>query len=223
MTRYKRVGMIRKVILRRFKRFQEETFPLPGHIVFAGPNNTGKTTVLQAIALAAAVTYVPARFRAPRWVSVAASLTVAAVVAGNAVLGSRLQDWARNGWTGHDAIEIEMKSNLKTIAQQLTQMRRKGVPADGPESQRAAPPFELPVGSLPNLEVAARANARRPRLNEIKGIVPSLLDLPGGCSFAPRCRFATEQCRAAYPPLEQHRPGHWVACWHAERLLGEVA
>jgi oligopeptide/dipeptide ABC transporter ATP-binding protein len=79
------------------------------------------------------------------------------------------------------------------------------------------------LGSLPNLEVAARANARRPRLNEIKGIVPSLLDLPQGCSFAPRCRFATEQCRAAYPPLEQHRPGHWVACWHAERLLGATA
>lgn len=42
--------MIRKVILRRFKRFSEETFEFPGHIVLAGPNNTGKTTVLQAIA-----------------------------------------------------------------------------------------------------------------------------------------------------------------------------
>ena len=40
--------MIRKVILRRFKRFADETFEsLPGHIVLAGPNNTGKTTVLQ--------------------------------------------------------------------------------------------------------------------------------------------------------------------------------
>lgn len=42
--------MIRKVTLRRFKRFTEETFEFPGHIVLAGPNNTGKTTVLQAIA-----------------------------------------------------------------------------------------------------------------------------------------------------------------------------
>ena len=32
--------------------------------------------------------------------------------------------------------------------------------------------------------------------------------LPQGCSFAPRCGFATDQCRAAFPPLEQHRPGH---------------
>ena len=42
--------MIRKVTLRRFKRFDEVTFNIPGHIVLAGPNNTGKTTLLQAIA-----------------------------------------------------------------------------------------------------------------------------------------------------------------------------
>src|SRR6266571_6461050 len=42
--------MISRVIIRRFKRFGEVTFDLPGHVVLAGPNNTGKTTVLQAIA-----------------------------------------------------------------------------------------------------------------------------------------------------------------------------
>jgi predicted ATPase len=42
--------MIRKVTLRRFKRFDEVTFDIPGHIVLAGPNNTGKTTLLQAVA-----------------------------------------------------------------------------------------------------------------------------------------------------------------------------
>lgn len=41
--------MIREVVLRRFKRFEDVTFEFPGHIVLAGPNNTGKTTVLQAI------------------------------------------------------------------------------------------------------------------------------------------------------------------------------
>jgi len=79
------------------------------------------------------------------------------------------------------------------------------------------------LGSLPNLEVAARTDARRARLNEIKGMVPSLANLPRGCSFAPRCGFATVQCRAEYPPLLAHRPGHWVACWHADRLLGDAA
>ena len=42
--------MIRTVRIRGFKRFDEVGFRLPGHVVLAGPNNTGKTTVLQAIA-----------------------------------------------------------------------------------------------------------------------------------------------------------------------------
>jgi peptide/nickel transport system ATP-binding protein len=78
------------------------------------------------------------------------------------------------------------------------------------------------LGSLPNLEVAAKLDTRRARLAEIKGMVPSLMNLPPGCTFAPRCGFASEECRGAYPPLAEHRPGHWVACWHADRLLGSV-
>ena len=42
--------MIRTICIRGFKRFGEVEFQLPGHVVLAGPNNTGKTTVLQAIA-----------------------------------------------------------------------------------------------------------------------------------------------------------------------------
>ena len=42
--------MIHTVRIRGFKRFEEVEFRLPGHVVLAGPNNTGKTTVLQAIA-----------------------------------------------------------------------------------------------------------------------------------------------------------------------------
>ncbi len=76
------------------------------------------------------------------------------------------------------------------------------------------------LAAIPHLDEAARAEPGRNRLNEIKGMVPSLAKLPPGCSFAPRCGFATEQCLAAYPPLEQLRPRHWVACWHADRLMG---
>ena len=79
------------------------------------------------------------------------------------------------------------------------------------------------LDSIPNLDLAARADPSRTRLNEIKGMVPSLFNLPKGCSFAPRCTFASDQCRAAYPKLEQLRPDHWVACWHADRLLGGAA
>ena len=42
--------MIHTVRIQGFKRFDEVEFRLPGHLVLAGPNNTGKTTVLQAIA-----------------------------------------------------------------------------------------------------------------------------------------------------------------------------
>ncbi len=42
--------MIRTVRIRGFKRFDDVEFHLPGHVVLAGPNDTGKTTVLQAIA-----------------------------------------------------------------------------------------------------------------------------------------------------------------------------
>jgi predicted ATPase len=42
--------VIRRLAIRRFKRFDNVEFALPGHVVLAGPNNSGKTTVLQAIA-----------------------------------------------------------------------------------------------------------------------------------------------------------------------------
>src|SRR5438552_13924161 len=41
---------IRRVRIEGFKRFDNVEFVLPGHIVVAGPNNAGKTTLLQAIA-----------------------------------------------------------------------------------------------------------------------------------------------------------------------------
>jgi oligopeptide/dipeptide ABC transporter ATP-binding protein len=79
------------------------------------------------------------------------------------------------------------------------------------------------LGSIPALDTAAHEAAGRARLNEIKGMVPSLHNLPRGCSFAPRCEFATDQCHAAYPPLAEHRPGHLIACWHADKLLADAA
>jgi oligopeptide/dipeptide ABC transporter ATP-binding protein len=79
------------------------------------------------------------------------------------------------------------------------------------------------LGSIPHLDTAARSGDVRPRLNEIKGMVPSLFNLPPGCSFAPRCAHASDQCRAVTPPLEEHRPGHWIACWHADRAMASGA
>ena len=74
------------------------------------------------------------------------------------------------------------------------------------------------LGSIPNLEEVAYIQGERPRLNEITGMVPSLLDLPLGCAFAPRCAFAVEKCHRDYPPLAEVSPGHWVSCWRASEL-----
>ncbi len=76
------------------------------------------------------------------------------------------------------------------------------------------------LGSIPTLDAPPQNNGARTRLNEIKGMVPPLTALPRGCTFAPRCLFATDECHAGYPPLEDHGDGHFVACWHADRLAG---
>jgi len=96
-------------------------------------------------------------------------------------------------------------------------------PADVLFEQPGHPYTKGLLGSIPHLDTAARTDTTRARLNEIKGMVPSLFNLPKGCSFAPRCSFASDQCQARVPALEEHRPGHWIACWHADRLLRGAA
>ncbi|MCY3556646.1 MAG: ABC transporter ATP-binding protein [Gemmatimonadetes bacterium] len=68
------------------------------------------------------------------------------------------------------------------------------------------------------LESAPRINRdKASQLSTIPGTVPSPLNLPEGCAFAPRCRFATEQC-ASDPPVEEVEIGHQARCWHLDRV-----
>lgn len=46
----------------------------------------------------------------------------------------------------------------------------------------------------------------------LSGDVPSPIDLPAGCPFAGRCRYATDKCREEKPALKEVKPGHFVAC-----------
>ena len=46
----------------------------------------------------------------------------------------------------------------------------------------------------------------------LAGDIPSPIDPPPGCAFSTRCRYATEACRAAVPPLREVAPGHLSAC-----------
>ena len=53
----------------------------------------------------------------------------------------------------------------------------------------------------------------------IPGGLPNLAVPPPGCRFAPRCNFATDECRRAQPALRELEPGHKVACIHAEETV----
>ncbi len=64
------------------------------------------------------------------------------------------------------------------------------------------------LGAVPQL-----ANPPHTPLAVIDGQPPDLSERIVGCSFAPRCAFATDVCSIT-PPLEEHEPGHWYACHH---------
>jgi oligopeptide/dipeptide ABC transporter ATP-binding protein len=55
--------------------------------------------------------------------------------------------------------------------------------------------------------------AQRERI-VLAGDVPSPIDKPPGCPFAPRCAYATDVCRTTRPPLVELAPGRDVACHH---------
>jgi peptide/nickel transport system ATP-binding protein len=74
------------------------------------------------------------------------------------------------------------------------------------------------LASMPRLGASLAAGPAAPRLAEIPGTVPSLLEETPGCRFAPRCAFATELCRREAPGFEEKLPGHFAACFHADRL-----
>ena len=48
----------------------------------------------------------------------------------------------------------------------------------------------------------------------LEGDVPSPLQMPSGCAFRTRCRFATEKCAQECPTLTDRGNGHLVACWN---------
>ncbi len=51
------------------------------------------------------------------------------------------------------------------------------------------------------------------RLATIDGQPPSMLDLPRGCRFAPRCKYAMPRCRDTYPDSFDVGVAHTADCW----------
>jgi peptide/nickel transport system ATP-binding protein len=73
------------------------------------------------------------------------------------------------------------------------------------------------LGSVPRLG-ASLMPERLPRLAEIAGTVPSLMEEIPGCPFAARCSFATDVCRREMPPFEEKEAGHYAACFHSDQV-----
>lgn len=69
------------------------------------------------------------------------------------------------------------------------------------------------LGSIPRMDGPARAP-----LIPIVGAPPAMHALPPGCSFAPRCPVAIDDCRTTEPPLTETDPGQAAACIRTAEL-----
>jgi peptide/nickel transport system ATP-binding protein len=72
------------------------------------------------------------------------------------------------------------------------------------------------LGSIPRLDVG-----RRQRLTPIEGNPPSLVHLPPGCPFWPRCPLRIQKCLEVEPallPITGHDPSHTAACHRSEEI-----
>jgi oligopeptide/dipeptide ABC transporter ATP-binding protein len=65
------------------------------------------------------------------------------------------------------------------------------------------------LDAIPHMERTAHSP-----LPVVGGRPPDPTALPPGCSFAPRCGSAADDCLAKVPALIEHAPGHRWACWH---------
>lgn len=65
------------------------------------------------------------------------------------------------------------------------------------------------------LDSVPQPGTKTARLQSIKGEPPNPVDLPPGCSFAPRCARATPECLEEYPAEQEMDNNRFVSCYHA--------
>ncbi|HOP56853.1 MAG TPA: ABC transporter ATP-binding protein [Bacillota bacterium] len=81
----------------------------------------------------------------------------------------------------------------------------------GMTSKYMHPYTEGLMRSIPRL-----SDDKNRKLDVIPGSVPHPLDLPVGCKFSPRCKYATEKCHNQEPETIEVEPGHGVRCFYPE-------
>jgi len=81
------------------------------------------------------------------------------------------------------------------------------------ESLFSRPLHPYTVGLMESIPKIDAACGRDEYLKVIPGMVPSLHNLPQGCTFQDRCHRTMQICREEEPQLKEHLPGHKVHCW----------
>jgi oligopeptide/dipeptide ABC transporter ATP-binding protein len=76
-----------------------------------------------------------------------------------------------------------------------------------------AQPFHPYTGGLLK-SIPIMVGDRSQELASIPGSVPSLENLPNGCSFQTRCSRASDVCKREIPPMRECARGHQTACWN---------
>ena len=81
-----------------------------------------------------------------------------------------------------------------------------------PKSKYSHPYTEGLMLSVPRLDTPAHQ-----RLETIPGSVPHPLDLPKGCKFAPRCKYATDKCREQEPTMTCVSDKQQIRCFYPSK------
>lgn len=82
----------------------------------------------------------------------------------------------------------------------------------GKDNPYSHPYTEGLMFSIPRLDTPAGV-----RLEAIPGAVPHPLNLPKGCKFAPRCKYATDKCQNEEPKLVEIEKDHQIRCFYPKK------
>ena len=85
------------------------------------------------------------------------------------------------------------------------------------EAEMSHPYTEGLMASIPRLDAVGS------KIEPIPGVVPHPLNLPTGCKFAPRCKYATEKCMCEEPPLLDVGNDQFIRCFYPEKEVRRSA
>jgi peptide/nickel transport system ATP-binding protein len=118
-------------------------------------------------------------------------------------------------WVTHDLAVVS------GLSDRLAVMYAGRIIEEGPTAEVLTHPHHpYTAGLLHSLPIN---NPRGQPLNQIPGSTPSLLRLPPGCPFGPRCTHKQDDCTKAMPPETQGANGVRLRCFHPVAREGAMA